>query len=481
MTSSKNSTSLATTTKISGLVEGGARLIARWQVDPALWCRHVLGCELTAQQAEVADALVENQRVAVRSGNGLGKTYLAASLALWWLSTGKGIVITTAPTWHHVQSILWQEMARLFNGSVVPLGGEFLPKSCRWNLGDQWQAFGRSTDNPSAFHGAHHDRVLVIFDEAQAIPSQIYDAAEGMMTATNSRFLIIGNPLEARGAFYKAFGRPDAWQGLTLSAMGHPNLLDGKEIIKGAVSAEWVEERKREWGERDPRYMARVLGEFPDTAGDSIVPLAWLESADKAKGGDTDEGFHFGVDVARYGADESVIAVLENNRLIEEIRLSGLDGNQLAGHVIKVAKQRGITQDEGRERIHIDPIGVGASLLDALKAEHWRVDAVNFAEKARGNYGDLVGKDMGFANLRAECYWVARESIRQNTASVPSKFGSTWEELAEGGYSYDRKGRLLIESKDKIKRRLGRSPDGADAFTLALARRAGTAPRIFLS
>ena len=87
---------------------------------------------------------------------------------------------------------------------------------------------------------------------------------------------------------------------------------------------------------------------------------------------------------------------------------------------------------------------------------------------------------MEFANLRAEMYWSARELFRLQLACVPRKYGSTWEELTEGGYSYDRKGRLLVEPKKDIKKRLGRSPDGADAFVLSLARNKRRVPQIYI-
>jgi len=447
-----------------------------WRNEPAEFIWDVLGCRLTDQQKLVLDAIVANKRVAVRSGNGLGKTHLAACAILWYLYTRESFILSTGPTASHVRTHLWGNVRKLWNGARIPLGGELLTTAIR--LAPYWEAIGVATSDPSNFQGGHAENLMLVFDEAQAVDPEFWEAAESMMSGKNARWLVIGNPLEAKGEFYRAFRKPEEWTPVTLSALEHPNYKMKEEVIPGATTYEWVEERRIGWGERDPRFIARVLGEFPEAGDDRIVPVGYLDRCANEDGGDEGEGVHLGVDVARFGADETVIAVVEDNVLQREIRLANLDGNQVAGHVIKVAQKNGIRKSDAM-RIHVDVIGIGASAVDALKDSGWKVDPVDFSSSQRGIYGDECGP-MEFANLRAEMYWAARELLRLKLACVPRKYGSTWEELSEGGYSYDRKGRLLVEPKKDIKKRLGRSPDGADAFVLSLARNKRRVPQIYI-
>ena len=450
--------------------------LSRWRNEPELWAKEVLGIELTEPQARFCNSVVTNKRTVVRSANGMGKTHGAAVLLLWYVSTRRGIVISTAPTWSHVRLRLWGEVKKLYNKALIPLGGDML--ECRWKLGDYWEAYGLSTREESNFQGGHAENILLLFDEAQGVAPKIWEAAESMMVGEKARWLAIGNPLEPKGDFFKAFTSPDSWNPITLSALEHPNYIHDREIIPGAVTKGWAEARRLEWGENDPRYQARILGVFPEAGADRIVPMAYLEKSCET-GSDEGEGYHLGIDVARFGSDETVFAIVKDNVLEEEIRLAGKDGNEIAGRVLKECERLGIPRKEAR-RIHVDVIGVGASVVDALKAEGWRADPVSFAEKARGTYKEECGP-LDFANQRAELYWATRELLRLGLASIPRKFGSTWEELTEPSYSYDRKGRLLVEPKDAIKKRINRSPDGADAFCLALARKKSTKPTIILN
>ena len=452
--------------------------VKRWRVDPAAWAKDVVGVTMTEPQRRFAESVVLNKRTVVRSANGTGKTHGAALLLLWFVMTRRAIVIATAPTWSHVKHRLWGEVVKAYRASKIPLGGELLPDGCRLKCGDKWEAFGLSTNDESNFQGGHAENLLIIFDEAQGIRDKIWEAAESMVIGGSARWLAIGNPLEPKGNFYKAFQEPDYWNAVTISALEHPNVTSGNEIIPGAVTKEWVEERLAAWGENDPRYQARVLGMFPEAGLDSVVPLRYLEDALTANVGDPEEGAHLGVDVARFGPDETVITLVRGGILTKERRLAGKDGNQVAGEVIQQAREAKIKKEEAIDRIHVDPIGVGASVVDAMLRSGWRVDSANFAAKPRNIYREECG-DMAFANLRAELWWSVRELARRKRIVIPKKFGSTWSELIEPSYHYNSRGALVVEEKDKVKARLGRSPDGADAFVLALSR-LGTRPNIFL-
>lgn len=448
----------------------------RWQNDAQAFATEALGEPFTDQQMPIVRSITGqigkggHKRTLVKSGNSLGKTNIAAKLLLWHGGTRPGYTLTSAPSWSQVQTKLWAEADRLYRRALVPLGGRWMPDSCRWKFGGYWFAHGVSTKDESNLHGGHTKHLFVMFDEAQGIPGVLWDAAEGMMQGEHARWLCIGNPLEARGRFYSNFRKRDEWNALTMSALEHPNVISGEELIPGAVTRDWVEERRREWGEEDPRFLARVLGQFPASAQNLVVSMGYLEKAAEDKGREDGRGLHVGVDVARFGDDESIISTTEDSALVTEDRYAGKDGNELAGIVIAHCRCLGMVPEDAPERIHVDSIGVGAALVDAMAAEGWYVDSVNFGAGPRNNAPDLHGEEMLFANLRAEAYWTVRELLRRGKAHVPAEFGKTWEELAEPTYKYNRRSALLVEEKDKVKARLNRSPDGADAYALALCR-----------
>ena len=425
----------------------------------------------------------KRRRMAVASANSIGKTNAMAKAMLFWITTRRSMVVTTAPTGALLRMKLWAEAARLYKNARMPLGGRFLPVSMRWEVEPKWGAYGITPRDESSFEGEHAPSLLVLFDEAQGVDAKFWNAAEGMMASEDAKWLVVGNPLQPKGQFYAAFRKPHLWESHHISALDHPNVQEKRLIIPGAVTHQWVEEMREDWGEEDPRYVARVLGQFPVGGSDRVVPLPFLENAearfletltDPSPG----EGAHLGVDVARYGDDETVVTVCADGLIAEERRFAGLDGPAIANVVIQIAEEYGIEQEEARERIHVDEIGIGASAIDSLAVKEWYVDGVNFAEKPRGDWPEIT-KNMQFRNLRAELYWITRERLRRHSLVIPSSLGPTWEELTEPGFSYPA-GLLTIEPKDAIKKRLQRSPDGADAAVLAQARKSRNVPRVIV-
>lgn len=461
------------------------RLLEGWRADPGSWCGEVLD-EPPIQIQEPFMRFLANpqsRRLAVASANSIGKTNALAKAMLFWIATRRAVVVTTAPTWSLLKLKLWAEAARLYQGALLPLGGNFLADSLRWKVEPKWEAYGLVPREESSFQGEHAPSILVLFDEAQGVDAKFWNAAEGMMASENAKWIAVGNPLQARGHFYAAFGKPHLWKTLHISALDHPNVLRRRLVIPGAVTYQWVEEMRREWGEEDPRYVARVLGRFPVSGSDRVVPQPYLEMAEASLVdaiGDPSpgEGPHLGLDVARFGDDESIICITVDGVEVEERAYSGKDGPALAALTIQAACEYGITKDEAEERIHVDEIGVGASVIDSLATREWYADAVNFAASPRGDWPELT-KEMKFMNLRAELYWTVRERLKRKALVVPREFGLTWEELTEPGYSYPR-GLLTVEAKEDVKKRIQRSPDRADALVLAQARRRRNIPRVIV-
>jgi phage terminase large subunit len=188
--------------------------------NPAFFIRNVLGTQyLTPQQMELCGSLIANKRTAAPSGHGIGKTWLAARLALWFLfSYPHSKVLTTAPTWHQVENLLWREIRKAYQGSLFPLGGNLMQTEL--DLDEDWFAVGLSTNDAVRFQGIHASRVMIIFDEATGIAGDIWEAAEGVAVGNKDRFLAIGNPTDPTSKFKEVCDSP-LWNVIHLNAEQH--------------------------------------------------------------------------------------------------------------------------------------------------------------------------------------------------------------------------------------------------------------------
>ena len=427
---------------------------------PLAFARDVLGVRLWSKQEEILTALPSRRRVAVKSGNGLGKGYCAAVAVLWFLYYhDPGIVLSTAPTFRQVRHILWRQVHRLYRGAADVLGGKML--DTRWELSDDRYAIGLSADSADQFQGFHSENMLIVVDEAEGVSEEIYEAIEAVMTSASPRLLLIGNPTTVTGAFRRAFHQErNLYYTVSISALDSPNVKQGRVVIPGLATPDWVRERQETWGEHNPIYRARVLGEFPSQEEDTLIKLSDIEAAvhtpDASGTADRPrEGMGevvLAVDVARFGSDSSVI-LRRRGDMVEEIKAyHGLDTMQLAGRVMAAVLE------SSPYRTYIDEIGVGAGVVDRLKELGYDVRGINVARRAR--------QDKQYANQRAEGYWRLRELFESGRISIPSD-SQLVGELAAMRYDYDEHGRVRIERKDTMRRRGLPSPDKADALMLA--------------
>jgi hypothetical protein len=231
-------------------------------------------------------------------------------------------------------------------------------------------------------------------------------------------------------------------------------------VIPGLTSHKWVKEHKETWGEDNPIFRARVLGEFPDQADDTLIRLSDIEAvvqgtapdAEVPEAGLTEEEVVLSVDVARFGSDRSVI-LRSWRRSVEEIRtFHDMDTMHLAGWAIAAIK------DWQPDRVCVDEIGVGAGAVDRLRDQGYRVKGINVARHA--------GQEGLFANLQAEGHWRLRELFSSGNIRIPAD-NHLMGELAALRYSYDSQGRIQMESKDSMRQRGLPSSDKADALMLA--------------
>ncbi|MCH8988687.1 MAG: hypothetical protein IIA92_07755 [Chloroflexi bacterium] len=427
---------------------------------PLEFASDILGVNLWAKQREVLGSLVEHRRVAVKSGNGLGKGFCAAVALLWFLHVHKdaAIVLSTAPTFRQVRHVLWRQVHRLYRPNAQLLGGKML--DTRWEISDDRYAMGLSAETADQFQGFHSPNMLIVVDEAEGVSDEIYEAIEAVMTSADPLLLLIGNPTTVTGAFRRAFYEErHLYHNITISALDSPNVQEGKTVIPGLTSARWVEERRETWGEDNPIYRARVLGEFPDQGEDTLIGLSDVEEAAQRWAAGQEDGAAdapgevvLAVDVARFGSDRSVILRRQGSRVMEVRTFRDMDTMQLAGWVAAAIRET------SPERVCVDEIGVGAGVVDRLKEQGYPIKGINVARRA--------SQERIFANLRAEGYWRLKELFASGEIAIPNDH-QLMGELAALRYSYDSQGRVLMESKEAMRQRGLPSPDKADALMLA--------------
>ena len=446
-------------------------------LSPVAFAREVLGVELWSKQVEVLEALTEHRRVAVKAGNGLGKGFCAAVAMLWFIHTHQdgAIALSTAPTFRQVRHILWRQVRRLYRPAAPALGGKML--DTRWEISDDRYALGLSADGAGQFQGFHSPNMFIVVDEAEGVSDEIYEAIEAVMTSAGPLLLLIGNPTTTTGAFRRAFYEErEIYRNITISALDSPNVQAGQVIVPGLVTPGWVAERRQIWGADSSVYRARVLGNFPEQEQDSLLRLSDVEAAvqagaemadrprlnpppdgvesagDGPDGADDVDEVVLAVDVARFGADRSVILRRRGDR-VEEIQVfRGIDTMALTGRVVAAI------QDHQPAEVRVDEIGVGAGVVDRLRELGHRVRGVNVARKAR--------QDSKFVNVRAEAYWNLRDRFVAGRIALPAD-NALVSELTTLRYEVDSADRVKMESKDDLRKRGAPSPDLADALMLA--------------
>lgn len=406
---------------------------------------------------EICKQIVINRRVVVPSGHGIGKTWLMARIALWFLYCYyPSKVITSAPTWSQVELLLWSEIKSAYNTCQFPLGGRLLESQLK--IEEDWFAIGLSTRGKASdrefgtpkFQGFHSENLLILLDEAPGIEPEIWTSVETLITGTNNKILAIGNPTSPSGKFYEACKSP-LWHKVEVSSFSHPNVIEKQILVPGAVTREWITERREEWGEDSPLWKAKVLGQFPDEGNDTLIPLSWAEGCVSLVLSEEGEK-KLGIDVARFGSDMTVFCFIFGQVVQPLEAINKKDTNYTTGRV-KI-----LHGDNSFDYIGVDDTGVGGGVTDGLKDSDIYVDPVNFGSSA-------IESDR-FENLKAELYWNLREDIRDKKISLPDD-KELVNQLCSIKYNYTRKGKIKIESKDEMKKRGLKSPDKADALAIA--------------
>ena len=432
---------------------------------------------LWSRQREIMDALLLHHKVAAKTCYGVGKTYLGALLTLMFLYAMKALVITTGTTGRQIRTQLWQELHGIFNNAQgkrkalgLPLLGGKLNQT-ELQLAPKWYAMGFSTDQPVNLRGFHEERLLLIVDEADGVPVEMYEEAQGIMTSQETYVLLIGNPINPNGYFAECFKPGSGFHQITISALDSPNIRHGRAIYPKLNSVEWIrtmQHRCRPTPEEDPRYQSRVLAQFPAESSNALIPYRWIEAAMERTLPENSPIVSYGMDVARQGGDRIVLGRRQANgrfRIVFSEQRNKV--TESAGHAAKVWTDECGKETRWDAPVNVDDIGVGGGVTDILEEDGVPVNGINVAESPKIALDAGGERPEAFENSKAQYYWRLRQAFLDSKADIDDD--ELAEELMKIQYGHTRKGKIKITEKDEVRKLLGRSPDKAESMMLAWA------------
>jgi len=416
----------------------------------------------------IRDGLVDVNRaiqLAVASGHGIGKTALVSWIILWALSTKpdtRGVV--TANTETQLRTKTWAELGKwfhmflakdFFSLTATAIFAKDSAHERTWRI----DMVPWSERNTEAFAGLHNKerRILVVFDEASAIPDIIWETTEGALTDANTEIIwcVFGNPTRNTGRFRECF------PGQRYAKAWRARQIDSREVslTNKAQLSSWVDV----YGEDSDFVRIRVRGVFPRTGEMEFISA---EDGDGAAQRETSyllsDALVIGVDVARYGGNETVIWFRKGRdaKSIPPIRMRGSSTVEVAGKVSEVYHRYRV------DGIFIDGGGVGGGVVDNCRALHLFVFDVQFGSKPEGIGWATGNEGERYANKRAEMWGAMRAWLK--TGSIPAD-PDLKAQLVGPTYTYNLQNQIILEKKEDMLKRGLESPDLADALALTFA------------
>lgn len=492
-------------------------ILRAFRDDPAGFNEVVLGRKLWAKQAEVCEAIARYPIVTVPAGRAVGKSYLLAGIALWWLYT-RGApafsrVITTGPDHRQVVSVLWGELRAALRdrygadgrllGPRLPLGYDHLtegyssPQRLTLDGAVRWEALGFACKTDEGFSGQHHPELLVIVDEASGVLPGIWSAIHGLAA---KRLLICGNPLKYDCVFReldeKALKGSARIGRVHISSLDHPDATRSESPV-GAVSRSWLELQREIHGSADsPWWRSNVLGLFPGQESVQFLPHAWLDACtrqsivqDEMWTDYPDGQVVMGVDVGGgVGADRSAI-VVRNSKQILAVFASEWHGvlddarHRLEPVVIEMARKFSVVpprtgssppgpRDPVLPVLVYDKNGMGRNFGSYLSANGWRGEAVGYFGAGKGGKLYVNRRTANAFSLRRRLDPHRENHVPFYCGGLPewpalrqelAELRSPTAEMEEGQF------KQKLEDKSDLAARLHRSPDLLDALLMTFS------------
>ncbi len=447
--------------------------IPKYRANPVLYAEEVLQFKADEWQKEALMDLAANPKVAIKSGQGVGKTSLEAAALLWFLTCFPyPRVVATAPTKQQLHDVLWSEVAKWQERS--PLLRTILKwtKTYIYMKGyeKRWFATARTATKPENMQGFHEDHMLFIVDEASGVADPIMEAVLGTLSGENNKLLMCGNPTRTAGTFYDAFHADRAlYKYHTVSSADSPRT--NKENIESLI---------RKYGIESNVVLVRVFGEFPNQEDDVFIILSTIEQCTNHLFELPEESLSpnviLGVDVARFGDDETVIYQNIQGKLKLAKSRRGQNLMATVGDIVSLYREivKEYPAYKGQIYVNIDDTGLGGGVTDRLREvkreeqlNRLAVVPINAAERIETD--TLEGKEAAehYNNITTHMWAVLRDLLKNKQVELYDD-SETVAQLSARKYFMASNGKLELESKKEMKKRGLTSPDRADAAALSV-------------
>lgn len=473
----------------------------KYRNNPEGFLREVLGVKLImAHQLEIMNAVIKHDRIAVSSGQKIGKTFIVACLILWYFCSFEDanvtIMMTTKGQMTHV---LWGEIRRILDrarkGGVDLLMGAKMAADPGGGLisQDGRKVIGKAVRDIEALGGISGANQLWVIDEASFLEKGIEGAILGNTqgaVAGQTKILMTSNPTRSEGPFFDIFHyhRLDQdplygwWTRIYSSReIAEANARAGLSI-PGVATIEGCDMLLGLYGANHPFYIVRTLGQFLKNESGKICPLHLIKAAQEQWkiASDWEGALSVGVDPAgkSEGSDAWGFAAVRGNKVLECYDRHGL------------SIEAGLQEAEALLQRHRSGEEIPRMLsdIDGVKGIEFQVAARNRSESLLGSdrhkgYTYHGVKPSDYARRKRGAYdrvrdelWALLGDFLRDGGAIPSDFGleaelfaPSWEEvtLSRGGHPFTL---LKATPKDILRspEMLGRSPNKADALSLAL-------------
>lgn len=435
-------------------------LLEIYREDIGVFAKQVFGNDLTAKQLEFAEAFRTERMITFRGGVGFGKTFAEAVIVWWSLICHDQVQVSIfGPSEPQIRGGIWKEL-QILHGRMSPIFKEAFDVAAtrisrKVNPSSAFAEYRlASGDKPDNARGIHAVNNFVLVDEASGIDDEVFTGALlNILTDPNPKLCLVSNPSKASGFFWRTHCDPDIADSWTQ--------VHGKMSDSPHFNPETFEQLAKNYGGPTSRqYRVLVEGEFPLSDTEGLISREFVEAAVLAEDIVPAETVPvvWGLDPAGAGADSSVLCIRHDNKILGYHEWNGLEPTALSYKVRDLYEK---TPKPLRPAvISVDATGLGNGVASNLRDFGLPVHSSIFA-------GTPTRNPERYHRVRDQLWFEMREWIHSENVSIPNH-AKLIEELIVPTYD-DGSGKIKIEDKKSIKKKLRRSPDYADALALTFA------------
>ncbi len=448
--------------------------IPEYRKNPVLFAKEVLQFEPDEWQHKALMDLAENPKVAIKSGQGVGKTGLEAAALLWFLCCYPyPRIVATAPTKQQLHDVLWSEISKWMSKSPLLSGILKWTKTYIYMIGNEkrWFAVARTATKPENMQGFHEDNMLFIVDEASGVADPIMEAILGTLSGKNNKLLLCGNPTRTSGTFYDAFHNDKAqYKYHTVSSRNSPR-----------TNKDNIASLDRKYGKQSNVVRVRVDGEFPEQDDDVFIPFSLIENSTMTEFSPQKipNLIHIGCDVARFGDDKTVIGYKIDEKVTFYKKCQGQDTMKTADDIILLGEQLVMKYQLAPTKdipipVKVDDGGVGGGVVDRLRQikrnnpeRFWWLEVypVKFGQRIKHKYyHDSTTYMMAVVKKLLQPY--DEQGNEKPVELILPNDNDLVAQLSVRKYELTEVSKIKIESKETMKKRGLPSPDEADCVLL---------------